>query len=95
MNSKYLPVALFVIAGLAVLLVPLPAAVKDLLARVESLLDGAKGEAPQNRQGGDARGSSDLFGFNTVKSDLQAKQADAAPGPQKQAPFMEIPKGPE
>ena len=33
MKSKYLPVALFVIAGLAVLLVPLPAAVKDLLAR--------------------------------------------------------------
>jgi F-type H+-transporting ATPase subunit b len=38
MKSKYLPVALFVIAGLAVLLVPLPAAVKDLLYKTYNLV---------------------------------------------------------
>jgi F-type H+-transporting ATPase subunit b len=38
MNSKYLPVALFVIAGLAVLLVPLPTAVKDLLYKTYNLV---------------------------------------------------------
>jgi len=38
MKSKYLPVALFVIAGLAVLLVPLPVAVKDLLYKTYNLV---------------------------------------------------------
>ena len=65
------------------------AAVKDLLARVESLLEGPKGEGPQNRQGGDSRGSSDLFGLNTMKSDFQARKTETASGPRKQTPFME------
>jgi F-type H+-transporting ATPase subunit b len=38
MKSRYLPVALFVIAGLAVLLVPLPAAVKGLLYKTYNLV---------------------------------------------------------
>jgi flagellar hook-length control protein FliK len=64
-------------------------AVKDLLARIESLLDGAKGEGPQNRQGGDARGSSDFMSLNHLKSDLQARRAETPAGPQKQGNFME------
>lgn len=38
MKSKYLTVALFVIAGLAVLLVPLPAPVKELLYKTYNLV---------------------------------------------------------
>jgi F-type H+-transporting ATPase subunit b len=38
MKSKYLPVAIFVIAGLAVLLVPLPVAVKGLLYKTYNLV---------------------------------------------------------
>ncbi|HPN14373.1 MAG TPA: hypothetical protein PLA65_20105, partial [Spirochaetota bacterium] len=64
-------------------------AVKDLMARVESLLEGPKGEGAQNRQGGDSRGSGDLFGLNTMKSDFQARKADTAAGPRKHTPFME------
>ncbi len=64
-------------------------AVKDLLARVESLLEAPKGEGTQNRQGGDSRGSGDLFGLNTMKSDLQARKADTASGPRKHTAFMD------
>ena len=38
MKSRYLPVAVFVIAGLAVLLVPLPAAVKGLLYKTYNVV---------------------------------------------------------
>ena len=64
-------------------------AVKDLMARVESLLEGPKGEGAQNRQGGESRGSGDLFGFNTMKSDFQARKADTASGPRKHTAFMD------
>jgi flagellar hook-length control protein FliK len=64
-------------------------AVKDLLARIESLLDGAKGEGPQNRQGGDTRGNGDFISLNHLKSDMQARRSETSAGPQKQSNFME------
>ena len=67
---------------------PALTAAKDILARVESLLDNSKGEGAQHRPGSDARGSGDLFGFSHLKNDLQARRADAA-APQKQGSFME------
>jgi flagellar hook-length control protein FliK len=68
---------------------PALAAVKDLIARIESLLDGAKGEGAQHRPGNESRGSGDLFSPGLLKGDLQARRAEAAPAQPKHGSFME------
>lgn len=54
---------------------------KDLLGRIESMMENVKGDNSYHRTGRDTQGNSDIFNFSHVKSDLSAKHADAPTQP--------------
>lgn len=64
-------------------------AVKNLLAKMESLLEGAKGDSTQQRSGSSDQGNNTGFNFSAVKSDMSARQADAAAVSPKNSLFRE------
>ncbi len=53
-------------------------AVKELLGKMELLLDAMKGEASHQRSGANDQGSTPSFSFATMKGDVSAKHADIA-----------------
>ncbi|MBP7736877.1 MAG: flagellar hook-length control protein FliK [Spirochaetes bacterium] len=64
-------------------------AVKDLLAKIEFLLDGVKGEGSHQRSGANDQGSTPSFSFNAVKGDVSAKHTDVAAAAPKNSLFRE------
>jgi flagellar hook-length control protein FliK len=64
-------------------------AVRDLLAKMEVLLDGAKGDGSHQRSGSNDQGNSTTFNFSAIKSDMAAKQADTAAAAPKNSLFRE------
>jgi flagellar hook-length control protein FliK len=63
--------------------------VKDLLGRIELMLESIKGDNSHYRAGGDAHGNGDIFNFSHLKSDLSAKRTDIAPAQFKSSLFRE------
>ncbi len=64
-------------------------AVKDLLAKMESLLEGVKGDGSHQKSGSNDQGNNTAFNFSGIKSDVSAKQADTTPVFQKNSIFRE------
>ncbi len=64
-------------------------AVKDLLAKMESLFEGVKGDGSQQRSGTNDQGNSATFSFSTLKSDMTARQTDNAAVSPKNSIFRE------
>jgi flagellar hook-length control protein FliK len=54
---------------------------KDLLGRIETMLEIVKGDNPYHRTGRDSQGNNDIFNFSHLKGDLSAKHADTPAQP--------------
>ena len=57
------------------------AVAKNLLGRIEAMLENMKGDNPYHRTGRDSQGNNDIFNFSHSKSDISAKRADTAAQP--------------
>lgn len=64
-------------------------AVRDLLAKMEIIMEGAKGDGSRQRSGSNDQGNGATFNFSAVKSDMAAKQTDAAAAAPKNSLFRE------
>ncbi|HPC41975.1 MAG TPA: flagellar hook-length control protein FliK [Spirochaetota bacterium] len=64
-------------------------AVKDLLAKIEFILDGVKGDGSHHRSGANDQGNAPSFSFTAVKGDVSAKHADVAAAAPKSNLFRE------
>ena len=56
-------------------------AVKDLLGRIELMLEGSKGDNSYHQTGRDTKGNGDIFSFSQLKSELPTKHIDTPAQP--------------
>lgn len=64
-------------------------AVKDIMAKMESLLEGVRGDGAQQKPGSHDQGNGTTFNFNAAKSDMTARQADLPAISPKNSVFRE------
>jgi flagellar hook-length control protein FliK len=64
-------------------------AVKDIMAKMESLLDGVRGDGTNQKSGSHHQGNSTTFNFGAAKVDMTARQADLSEASPRNSVFRE------